>query len=205
MTEVEIDVRPLPKPAKHPAIFEAYAALRVGESLLLVNNHDPRHLRDEFAVEFPGGFGWDYAESGPAQWRIRITKLAATALPRVLCDTTTVREEHPDASGAVWKLQVGERDLDANIVHLPPSGGIGSHQGPDLDVLMTVLSGDGRIETEKGSVEVRSGSLVWLPRRSRRAILAGDHGLQYLTVHQRRTGLLLEVARRPAGSLTPAP
>jgi uncharacterized protein (DUF2249 family)/quercetin dioxygenase-like cupin family protein len=204
MTEVEIDVRPLPKADKHPAIFEAYAARQVGESLLLVNNHNPRHLRDEFTLEFPGGFGWDYEESGPAQWRIRITKLASTALPRVLGDTATILGEHPDVSGAVWKLQMGERDLDANIINLPPSGAIASHQGPDLDVLLFVLSGDGRIETERGTVEVRSGSLVWLPRRSRRAILAGGHGLQYLTAHQRRTGLLLEVAHRPAASLLPA-
>src|SRR5690349_1252248 len=96
MAEVEIDVRALPKPEKHPAIFEAYAALDVGESLLLVNNHNPRHLRDEFAVEFPDGFGWDYEESGPVQWRIRITKLASTALPRVLCDTAAIAGERPD-------------------------------------------------------------------------------------------------------------
>jgi len=31
--------------------------------------------------------------------------------------------------------------------------------------------------------------LVWLPRRSRRAIEAGAQGLSYLTVHRKRPGL----------------
>ena len=44
MTDHELDVRPLPKPGKHPAIFQAYGALGVGESFILVNDHDPRHL-----------------------------------------------------------------------------------------------------------------------------------------------------------------
>ncbi|MGH3125169.1 MAG: DUF2249 domain-containing protein [Streptosporangiaceae bacterium] len=53
MPDRELDVRPLPKPDKHPAIFGAYEALAAGESFILVNNHDPRHLRDEFDADHP--------------------------------------------------------------------------------------------------------------------------------------------------------
>jgi len=38
---------------------------------------------------------------------------------------------------------------------------------------------------------LRPGSLVWLPRRSRREFTAGPDGLMYLTVHQRRQALTL--------------
>jgi hypothetical protein len=41
MAANELDVRQLRKPDKHPTIFATYAALPVGESFVLVNNHDP--------------------------------------------------------------------------------------------------------------------------------------------------------------------
>jgi Uncharacterized conserved protein (DUF2249) len=55
MADNEHDVRRLRKPDKHPTIFAAYAALTVGESFVLVNNHDPEHLRAEFDADHPGG------------------------------------------------------------------------------------------------------------------------------------------------------
>lgn len=46
---VELDVRPLRKPDKHPQIFAAYGALPVGAAFVLVN--DPKHLREEFEAD----------------------------------------------------------------------------------------------------------------------------------------------------------
>jgi uncharacterized protein (DUF2249 family) len=108
MPDQELDVRPLPKPDKHPRIFQLFGALAVGESFVLVNNHDPRHLRREFETEYPSGFGWDYLDRGPAAWRIRITKLASTPMPRILCDAREVAagQYESGASGAVWKLEM---------------------------------------------------------------------------------------------------
>ena len=127
MGEHELDVRPLPKPAKHPAIFQAYDGLAVGESLVLVNDHDPRHLRDEFEVEHPGGYAWEYVARERGAYRIRISKLAATPLPRVLADAAALGASSGDVTGAVWKLQMRERDLDSNIIALPPGATIGAH------------------------------------------------------------------------------
>lgn len=104
MVDHELDVRPLPKPGKHPAIFRAYGALGVGESFVLVNDHDPRHLRDEFEAEHPGGYGWEYLARKRGGYRIRITKLAATPLPRVLADAAALSAAEGDATGAVWRL-----------------------------------------------------------------------------------------------------
>ncbi|MEQ4302010.1 DUF2249 domain-containing protein [Plantactinospora sp. B6F1] len=192
MPDQELDVRGLPKPDKHPTIFRTYDALAVGESFVLINNHNPRHLRDEFDIDHPGGYGWDYLDKGPQVWRIRISKLASTPLPRILCDTATVAASgDPDAAGAIWKLPMSERDLDSNIVALPPGGDIDGHAGPDLDVLLVVLAGSGQLGTELDTLDLRPGALVWLPRRSRRRFVAGPDGLRYLTVHQRRRSLVL--------------
>lgn len=192
-TTQELDVRPLRKPEKHPTIFAAYAALEAGASFVLVNDHDPKHLRDEFEVDHAGSYGWDYLNTEPRDWRIRITKLTSAPLPRVLVDTSALSAQGDDAdvTGAVWRLQVRDRDLDSDIIALPPHGVIDTHTGPDLDVLMHVLDGSGQLMTERGEVRLESGALVWLPRRSPRQVTAGADGLRYLSVHQRRQSLSL--------------
>lgn len=74
-----LDVRAIPHGQRHPRIFRRYARLAAGESFVLVNNHDPKPLRREFAATHPGGFTWDYVESGPDQWCIRIGRTAIPA------------------------------------------------------------------------------------------------------------------------------
>jgi quercetin dioxygenase-like cupin family protein len=95
----------------------------------------------------------------------------------------------------VWKLQFRERDLDSNLIALPPGGTIEAHDGPDLDVLIHVLAGSGELTTERGVLDLQPGALLWLPRRSRRRFTAGPEGLRYLTIHQRRQALALGVTR----------
>lgn len=191
-----LDVRGLRKPDKHPAIFAAYDALPVGGSFVLVNDHDPRHLRDEFEAAHPGGHGWEYLVRERGDWRIRITRLASTPLPRVLTDTADLAADvgAPGAGGAVWRLDADDRDLDSNVIALPPNDGIAAHAGPDVDVLVHVLAGGGRLVTELGEIDLAPGAVVWLPRLSRRGFTAGAEGLRYLTVHRRRQALAITTA-----------
>lgn len=170
-------------------MFAAFADLAVDESFVLVANHDPVPLRAEFDDDQYGASAWEYLERGP-EWRIRITRTAATPLPRLLTDTLALADERgADASGAVFRLTMGNRDLDSNVIALPPQGTISEHTGPDLDVLLHVISGTGTLATEGGEVGLVPGALVWLPRRSRRQFTAGPQGLSYLSVHQRKPGL----------------
>lgn len=190
--EADLDVRGMRKPDKHPTIFRAYAALVPGESFVLINDHDPKHLHDEFEADHSGSYDWEYLKQEPRDWRIRITKLTSAPLPRVLVDTNTLQEV--DAPGAAWALGVRDRDLDSNVIVLPAGEGIDAHIGPDLDVLILVLAGAGVLTTERGAIDLSPGQLVWLPRRSQRAFAAGVEGLRYLTVHQKRQSLVLETS-----------
>lgn len=193
----ELDVRGMRKPDKHPTIFATYASLPVGGAFVLVNDHDPQHLHEEFETDHAGSYDWEYLNREMRNWRIQITKLAGTPLPRVLVDTTTLSSDSAatDVTGAAWKLQVRERDLDSNIIALPPGETIEAHTGPDLDVLIHVLAGSGRLSTELDTIDLRAGLLLWMPRRSRRQFTAGTDGLRYLTVHQRRQALVLDTTR----------
>lgn len=113
--------------------------------------------------------------------------------PRVLCDTAAVVSGAPaDAAGALWRLQEAHRDLDANLVQLPAGTSVEAHAGPEVDVLMSVVHGTGRLVTDESTHELRPGALVWLPKRSRREIKAGADGLRYLTVHPRRAGITVQ-------------
>jgi len=192
---IELDVRGMRKPDKHPTIFGTFADLEVGDCFVLVNDHDPRHLHDEFERDLPGGYGWEYLNTEMRDWRIKITKLATTALPRILLDTTALPDTDPDALGALWKLTMTPRDLDSNVIALTGGGTIESHAGPDLDVMLHVLAGSGTLTTETGTIDLAPGYVVWLPRRSQRAFSAGPDGLRYLTVHQKRQSLVLGQTR----------
>ena len=74
-----LDVRTLACSDRHARIFATFDSLAPGESLLLVNDHDPRPLRAHFDVRHPGEYDWAYVECGPAVWSVRISRHAAPA------------------------------------------------------------------------------------------------------------------------------
>ncbi|AUH68061.1 MULTISPECIES: DUF2249 domain-containing protein [Gordonia] len=186
MPDVTLDVREIPKPQRHPKIFGIFDSLDVGEAIILINDHDPRHLHDEFDERLPGGYGWDYLVREKRDYRIRISKTTAAPPPRLLGNTAELTDGPVDAAGVAWKLDFDGRGLDSNLIRLAPGGGIDTHRGAEVDVLIHVVAGSGTVGTETGDVAVSAGDLLWLPRRSERSFTAGPDGLSYLTVHTHR-------------------
>ncbi|WP_372500750.1 hypothetical protein [Streptomyces meridianus] len=121
------------------------------------------------------------------------------ALPRLLCDTRALTGQTSAPGGALWRLAEPGRQLDANIVHLPPRERVDTHAEPDLDVLLFVVAGDGVLGTAEGPQPLTEGALHWLPHGSRRNLTAGDRGLSYLTVHRRRPGMRIRRRDEVAG------
>lgn len=74
MQPIELDVRVIPPRDKHPAIFRTFDSLSSGQSMLLVNDHDPRPLRYQLLAERPDTFDWAYETEGPELWRVRISR-----------------------------------------------------------------------------------------------------------------------------------
>ena len=93
--------------------------------------------------------------------------------------------------GALWRLAEPGRQLDANLVRLAPGAEVAEHVEGDLDVLLVVVAGSGRLGgAEPG--ELRADTVAWLPRGARRSLHAGPQGLACLTVHRRRPGLSIK-------------
>lgn len=71
-----VDVRTIAPRDRHPLIFSTFKGLGASETMELVNDHDPKPLHYQFQAELPGKFSWEYLESGPDVWRVRIQRLA---------------------------------------------------------------------------------------------------------------------------------
>jgi len=81
----QVDVRSVPPRERHALIFSIFRRLAATESMELVNDHDPLPLYDQFQLEAPNGFAWDYLERGPSRWRVSITRLAQAHAPTSCC------------------------------------------------------------------------------------------------------------------------
>ena len=71
---IKLDVRVIPPRDKHPMIFRAFDTLAVGQSLELINDHDPKPLRYQLLAERPDSFDWTYEAEGPEVWQVRISR-----------------------------------------------------------------------------------------------------------------------------------
>jgi uncharacterized protein (DUF2249 family) len=69
-----IDVRTIAPRERHPLIFNTFHELQPGAHFLLVNDHDPKPLYYQFQAELNGKFAWEYLQSGPDVWKVRIGK-----------------------------------------------------------------------------------------------------------------------------------
>ncbi len=94
-----LDVRTLAPAQRHETIFAAYGALAPGGAFVLVNDHDPKPLRYQFAAEHPGEFTWDLLEAGPVVWRVRIGRPAGA-------------DPEADRIGGIAGPTAGEPELD---------------------------------------------------------------------------------------------
>jgi len=71
---IELDVRVIPPRDKHPTIFRTFDELVTGESMVIINDHDPKPLKYQLTAERSGTFEWIYEADGPEVWRVRIDR-----------------------------------------------------------------------------------------------------------------------------------
>lgn len=73
MTTHDLDLRELPPRVRHELIFSRLDELATGETLRLINDHDPVPLRYQLDATRPGHFRWAKVEDGPDRWQVEIT------------------------------------------------------------------------------------------------------------------------------------
>ncbi len=137
-----LDVRPMPPRERHETIFDRLDALGTGDTLRLVNDHDPAPLRYQLDATRPAQFRWEYVEQGPEDWAIDITSTARVVDARpTLAAAGEPFAEIMDAAG-----QVG--DGEVLVVYAPfepvPLEGVLGEQGFGY-VADQLESGDWRV------------------------------------------------------------
>jgi quercetin dioxygenase-like cupin family protein len=91
-----------------------------------------------------------------------------------------------EGDGVHWTLEK-PGDLNVNLVHLDAGHAIGEHANNELDVLIVVLAGRGRLTVDDEGTDLRAHVVAHVPRTSRRSLRAADdEALDYLTIHRRR-------------------
>lgn len=70
----KLDLRELPPFERHEKIFTILGSLNSGESLTIINDHDPKPLHYQLAAEQPDQFDWEYLQAGPKDWMVKISK-----------------------------------------------------------------------------------------------------------------------------------
>ena len=70
MPAARLDLRDVPPPERHPMIHEAFQALDSGETLRIVNDHEPKPLFYEFQAEVDAfdEEAYDVRREGPREF-----------------------------------------------------------------------------------------------------------------------------------------
>ncbi len=75
-----IDVTQIPHANRHAHIFSSFDNLNSEESIVIINDHDPKPLYYHLQHEKGDCFSWNYLEEGPETWKVEITKKALKPL-----------------------------------------------------------------------------------------------------------------------------
>jgi uncharacterized protein (DUF2249 family) len=70
-----LDIRPLLPYERHEKIFNAWDALQTGETLRVINDHNPKPLYYHFEAEQKGKFQWEFEQEGPKDWIFKIKRI----------------------------------------------------------------------------------------------------------------------------------
>jgi uncharacterized protein (DUF2249 family)/quercetin dioxygenase-like cupin family protein len=72
----ELDLCQFQRSERHALALERFDALKVGESFVLVNDHNPVLLDRELENTRLGQAAWEHLDRGPQKYRIRIRRIA---------------------------------------------------------------------------------------------------------------------------------
>jgi mannose-6-phosphate isomerase-like protein (cupin superfamily) len=97
--------------------------------------------------------------------------------------------------GAAWTNQ--SDDLNANLLVFRSGEGVHAHVNAEVDVLLIGIAGEGIVEVDGVSNELRPGLALVIPKGARRGTRALSDHFAYVTCHRRRAGLWPSRKPRP--------
>lgn len=106
-TTEELDVRTLIPIKRHEKLLKLFKELPVGESFTFINDHDPKPLYYEFRSIFGDVVDWEYLNREPEEWKVKVTRTAASELDKATDVSTLIDLRKTDKKD--WKQTIFHR------------------------------------------------------------------------------------------------
>ncbi len=110
-----------------------------------------------------------------------------------LLDTPT--QLSTDNIGVLWGGQ--SDDLNVTLLSWSRGEGVAQHINNEVDVLLVVLHGTGRVVVNGTPFDLHSGQSLLIRKGSARRIESTGERFSYLSVHRRRAGLMPTLGGKP--------
>ena len=171
--EREVDVRPLSPPARHSHILKIFDEMSPGQSLLVVNDHEPVHLvqfmkheRKDF--DFPSFAAY---KRGPMEW-VGVFKKKENEVQKESVIFTSFEKERALDDSAFSPVPVyTSKDYRVILAYFKAGQFIPVHT-PKIDLVLLVHSGTGEVVAGNERREVKPGDVVIVPRGEKRGVRA---------------------------------
>ncbi len=169
-----IDVRPLPPPQRHALVFKAFDEMKPGETLLVVNDHEPVHLLQFMKHERRDFDASSYTsfERKPREWvgSFRKAELAPTRAPGVVF--TSFEKERLLDEGAFSPVLIYSSERYKVILTYFKAGQFIPVHSPSTDLVLLVHSGRGEMVAGSRTFELKVGDVAVVPGGEKRGIRA---------------------------------
>ncbi len=170
----EIDVRGLPPHERHGKVFELFDALKPGETLLVVNDHEPVHLvafmkheRRDFDSE-----AYSAHERKPGEWVGAFTKREGAPEGSAGPVITSFGKERQYSDSAFSPVPVYMAPSYRVLLTYIKAGQFIPVHTPGIDLIFVVQSGRGTMVAGNERRKIAAGDVVIVPRGVRRGVLA---------------------------------
>ena len=107
------------------------------------------------------------------------TPVQIVSLPEVLAGSV--------GPGPIWTNT--SADLNVNLISFSAGQGVPEHRNDEVDVLIVAIQGEGVVEIDGVSQDMRAGEMCLVPKGASRSIRSGPASFAYITCHRRRAGL----------------
>jgi uncharacterized protein (DUF2249 family)/quercetin dioxygenase-like cupin family protein len=169
-----IDVRALPPPERHNLILRVFDELKPGQTLYLINDHEPLHLVHHMRHE-RSDFNSDAYSAYEVDSNIWVGLLNKKAAEKPQGNgvvlTNIERERVYDDRSFTAMPVYSSKDYKVLLVYLKAGQFIPVHT-PKIDLVLIVHSGTGEVVAGDDRKEVGPGDIVIVPGGTKRGIMA---------------------------------
>ena len=170
----EIDVRSLPPHERHGLVLKLFESLHEGESLVVVNDHEPVHLVAFMKHERRD---FDFAsykayERRPGEWVGVFAKGSATGHDSGGVVITSFAKERQYADASFSPVPVYSTPSYRVLLTYFKAGQYIPVHTPGIDLVFVVQSGRGEVVAGEERRKIAPGDIIVVPRGVRRGIIA---------------------------------